>query len=528
MLLLAAGLPAYQDMTARSGIGFRHDKSGTPNKYLIESVGGGVAMLDYDNDGLLDLYFVNGARLLPNMKAGQPADKTDPRFWNRLYRNVGGFRFEDVTEKAGLRGESYGMGAAAADYDGDGDMDLYVTGIGGNQLYRNRGDGTFEDVTRKAGARGSGWSSSAGWIDYDGDGRQDLIVLRYVQWDYEPDIWCGARQLRSYCHPDQFKPIAHLVYRNRGDGTFEDATEKAGWAKAEGKGLGIAFEDFDRDGRPDVVVANDSVAQQLFFNLGGGRFEERGLDSGMAYDDDGHSYGGMGIDAADYDNDGWPDVFINALAQQRYALYRNTKAMFEYASPSTNIAAITRMNSGWGTKFIDFDNDGWRDIFVAQGHVMDNIEQTQPSIKYMEPPLLMRNLRGKFERVPVSIPPLAARGAAFGDLDNDGWQDVVINCNNGAAVVLRSVPPAEGANRWLGVDVGGAFGAVVRVRTPDGRVQSAMASTASSYLASNDPRVYFGVGAAASALSVEVRFSDGATRTAENVPANQVIQILRK
>ncbi|MBK5293048.1 MAG: CRTAC1 family protein [Acidobacteriia bacterium] len=529
---LAALLPVFEDATAASGVAFRHEKSGTSRKYLIESVSGGVGMIDYDGDGLLDLYFVNGAELKDPMKAGQMPGKTQPKYWNRLYRNRGSFRFEDVTEVAGVRGHGYGMGVAVGDYDGDGRPDLYVTGAGANILYRNRGNGTFEDVTGKAGVTGGGWSTSAAWVDYDSDGRLDLIVARYVKWDFEPDIWCGSRQqgYRSYCHPDQFQPVTHLVYRNRGDGTFEDATKKSGWGEAAGKGLGIAIGDFDRDARIDVVIANDSFPQQLFHNQGGGVFREIGLEAGIAYDDDGHTFGGMGVDFADYDNDLWPDIFINALAMQRYALFRNLKGRFEYASSNTGVGRITKLRSGWGAKFVDYDNDGSRDLFVAQGHVMDNIQLTQPSLQYLEPPLLMRNVGGKFEDVSavsgtVFGKKFGARGAAFGDLDNDGWVDVVMNCNDGAAVVLKN---RGNGNHWLAVDTSGAIGAQVRVVTEDGAEQQAMVSSSGSYLSSGDARVYFGLGAARQAKLLEVRWPSGAVTKLENVAGDRIVRVSRR
>jgi hypothetical protein len=527
-MLAAASLPVFEDITARSGVDFRHDKSGTSRKYLIESASGGVAMFDYDGDGLLDLYFVNGAALADPMKEGGVADKSAPRFWNRLYRNRGGGRFEDVTEKAGVRGRGYGMGAAAGDYDGDGRADLYVTNFGANILYRNRGDGTFEDATARAGVRAGGWSAGAAWVDYDHDGHLDLIVARYLTWDFEPDIWCGSRGEghRSYCHPNQFPPATHIVYRNRGDGTFEDATAKAGWSRSPGKGFGVAIGDYDRDGKVDIVVANDSYPQQLFRNLGGGRFEETGLDAGIAYDDDGRVYAGMGVDFADYDNDGWPDVFINALALQRYALYRNVKGVFEYVSTATGVGAITRMRSGWGARFLDYDNDGWRDLFVAQGHVMDNIALTQPAVRYREPLLLMRNLGGRFADVSASSGdafqrPLAARGAAFGDLDNDGWIDVAVNCNDGPAVILRN-RGAPGAH-WLMVDA--PIGSLVRVVDASGREQHAMASAAGSYLSSNDPRVHFGLGTAARVTLIEVVTPGGRVARRTDLEADRVIRL---
>ena len=536
-MLLASALPVFEDVTARTGIGFRHNSSKTTRKYLIESVSGGVAMLDYDGDGRLDLYFVNGAALGDPMKAGAAPDKSAPQFWNRLYRNHGDGTFRDATEPAGVRGRGYGMGAAAGDYDNDGRTDLYVTNFGSNILYRNKGDGAFEDVTSKAGVSAGGWSSSAAWVDYDHDGRLDLIVARYVQWDFEPDAWCGARAegRRSYCHPDRFSPLTHIVYRNRGDGTFEDATRAAGWGGATGKGLGIAIADYDRDGRIDVAVANDSWPQQLFRNLGGGRFEETALSAGVAYDDDGRTYAGMGIDFADYDNDGWPDLFVNALAMQRYALYRNNKGLFEYASNSAGVAAITQLHSGWGARFLDYDHDGWKDLFVAQGHVMDDIAFSQPQVRYLERLLLMHNAGGRFEDVSARTGdaftrPLAARGAAFGDLDNDGWIDVAVNCNNGAPVILRNRGLASGGH-WLMVETVGTrgnrdgIGARVRIATPDGREQHATVSTAGSFLSASDKRVHFGLGAQSKVALLEVVWSSGVVQRLKDVATDRVVKV---
>jgi hypothetical protein len=533
-LLAAAELPTYEDVTAQSGITFRHDSSKTTRKYLIESVSGGVATLDYDNDGRLDLYFVNGAKLDDPMKAGALPDKTLEKFWNRLYRNLGNGKFEDVTAKAGVAGKGYGMAASAGDFDSDGHTDLYVTNFRANILYRNRGDGTFEDVTMKAGVAAEGWSSSAAWVDFDHDAKLDLIVARYVRWDFEPDLWCGSHNEghRSYCHPDKFQPISHIVYRNKGGGAFEDVTAASGWKDSPGKGLGIVIADYDRDGRIDVAVANDSFPQQLFRNLGGGRFTESGLNTGIAYDDDGRVFAGMGIDFADYDNDGWPDLFVNALALQGYALFHNRKGLFDYVSRESGVTSISRLRSGWGTRFVDFDNDGWKDLFVAQGHVMDNIALTQPSIRYMEPPLLMRNVLGKFVETrngDVSQRPLAARGAAFGDLDNDGWIDIAINCSNGAPVILRN--RGGNGNHWLMVTLTGTrsnrdgIGSKVRVVTADGREQHATASTSGSYAASNDRRVHFGLGTASNVKLLEITWPSGLVQRLENVAADQILQV---
>ncbi len=535
-LAAGASLPVFEDVTARTGIAFRHDKSGTSRKYLIESVSGGVAMLDYDGDGWLDLYFVNGARFSDPMKAGAVPDKSDPKYWNRLYRNRHDGTFEDVTEKAGVRGIAYGMGAAAGDFDSDGHVDLYVTGFPRNTLYRNRGDGTFEDVTEKAAVAGGGWSTSAAWIDFDNDGRLDLIVCRYLKWDFEPDLWCGARApgYRSYCHPDQFPPITPLVYRNLGAGRFEDVTAKAGFGNAPGKGLGIAINDFDRDGRVDVVIANDSYPQQLFRNLGNGTFREMGLEAGIAYDDEGHTYAGMGVDFADYNHDGWPDVIIDSLATQRYALYRNDKGSFDYASPAMGVATITKMRSGWGMKFLDYDNDGWPDVLVAQGHVMDNIQLTQPALRYLEPLLLMRNLQGRFADVSAQSGDAfsaahSARGAAYGDLDNDGWIDVAINCNNSPPVILKN--KGGNGNHWITIRTRGAasnrdgIGAKVRIAPEGGPEQHALVSTAGSYLASNDPRVHFGLGVAARIKLIEIKWPSGVVQRVENVQADRIVEV---
>ncbi|MCC6536174.1 MAG: CRTAC1 family protein [Bryobacterales bacterium] len=497
---------------------------------------GGVAMLDYDNDGRLDLFFVNGAEIKDPMPAGEEPAKTQPKYWNRLYRNTGDWNFADVTEKAGLAGRYFGMGAAAGDFDNDGFTDLYVTNVGRNLLYRNQGDGTCADVTEKSGAAGSGWSAGAAFVDYDRDGDLDLFVSRYVEWSFAMDIHCGERKpgLRSYCHPDQFKPITHLLYRNNGDGTFTDVSKPAGLAAHPGKGLGVAVNDYDLDGWPDILVANDSFPQQLFRNGGDGTFTEVALDLGAAYDDDGHTYGGMGLDFQDYDNDGRPDIFINSLARQRYALYRNNRTSFDYATGATGLGSATLMHSGWGARFVDYDNDGWKDLFVAQGHVMDNIELTQPNLRYLEPPLLLRNLNGKFRDIsanagPAFAQPLAARGAAFGDLDNDGRIDVAINNNNRPAALLRNSTPDRA--HWLAIRLRGVksnragIGARIRVSMEGGPTQHLFVSAAGSYLSSSDTRAHFGLGAATAANEIIVEWPSGATSKRENIAANQTLEI---
>jgi hypothetical protein len=510
-------------------VSFRHQASKTSEKYLPESMGSGVAVLDYDGDGLLDLFFVNGAVLkAPTGPSDQP-EKTSPQYWNRLYRNTGGFRFSDVTERAGLRGDGYGMGVATGDFDDDGRTDLYVTSLYRNHLYRNNGDGTFGDVTKAAGVGLSGWPTGAAFVDVDGDGDLDLFVARYLDWDFSKNIWCGSRQpgYRSYCHPDQFTAVSHALLLNNGDGRFSDASEKSGIARAKGKGLGVAINDFDGDGRPDIFVANDSVAQQLFHSQGNGEFKEMALDAGLAYDDDGKSFAGMGADFRDYDNDGRPDIFVNALALQRYALFRNTGKLFEYHSGPSGLGQISRLRSGWGAGLLDYDNDGWRDLFVAQGHVMDNIELTQPRLRYLEPLMLLRNEAGKFIDVSnqsgeVFARALAGRGAAFADLDNDGWVDIVLNVNDGPAVVLRN-QGITGRN-WLTVDTGVMPGAKVRVRTAGG-VQLGYATTSGSYLSASDPRLHFGLGTHQAVSEVEVEWPGGRSTRMRDVAPNRILRV---
>ncbi len=529
-------LPIFRDVTARSRIDFHCQGSPTSQKYLIETMPAGVAMFDYDGDGFLDLYFVNGAKLDDPMPPGHAPDKSDPRFWNRLYHNNGDGTFTDVTERAGLRGHSYGMGVATGDYNNDGHVDVYVTNFGRNILYRNNGDGTFTDVTEKAGVGGGGWSSSACFVDYDNDGWLDLIVTRYMQWDFAQNIWCGPREpgYRGYCHPAMFKKATHLVYHNNGDGTFTDVSQECGIGNVPGYGLGIAFNDYDRDGWPDILIANDNIPEQLFHNLGNGKFEEVALKLGLAYDEDGRTFSGMGVDFADYDNDGWPDVVIGTLANEKYALFHNVKGSFEYASGAVGVARISSTHSGWGLKFIDYDNDGWKDLFVAQAHVMDNIELSSPSLRYQEQMLLMRNNRGRFEDVSaLSGDPfrqrLTARGVAFGDLDNDGNIDVAISCLNGPAVILRN----EGGtgNHWLIVNTIGTvsnrdgIGARIRVVGESGFEQYGIVSTAGSYQSASDKRVHFGLGPDKAAKLVEIQWPSGIVQQLENVRAGQILDV---
>ncbi|HEV2802010.1 MAG TPA: CRTAC1 family protein [Pyrinomonadaceae bacterium] len=535
----------FTDATTAARIDFKHAASVTSRKYLLESMGAGVALLDYDNDGRLDIYFTNGARLEDPMPAADARpDKRDARFWNRLYRQRADSTFEDTTERAGVRGFGYDMGAAAGDFDSDGYADLYVTAYGANILYRNRRDGTFEDVTRKLNVAGGGWSTSAGWLDYNNDGRLDLFVARYMDWDFaRGDLYCGEMRpgFRAYCHPDNFKGAANILYRQRTDGTFEDVTTAAKLADPQGKGLGVAFADFDGDGLTDIIVANDSVRQSLYHNRGDGTFEDVALLAGVGYDENGKTFAGMGVDAADFDNDGRPDIFITALSNETYPLYHNTGEMsFNYVTQTSGVGRITQLYSGWGTRFLDADNDGWRDIFVAQGHVLDTIEKTTSYLKYKQTPLLMRGVPSAgavklhtFANVSATAgalfnQPYAARGAAFGDLDNDGDTDIVMAVTDGAPVLLRN----DGTkSHWLGITLAGTrshragTGARVVVTDATGRRQIFDANNSGSYLSSSDPRILVGLGAATGVSAIEVRWPSGQKQTVTKPEIDRYIVI---
>jgi len=524
----------FVDITAASGVNFDYQSSHTSKKYLIETMGAGVALFDYDNDGRLDIFLVNGTPLADPTPKGTIPQKSGPKYWNRLFHQKPDGIFEDVTEKAGLQGVGYGMGVAVGDYDNDGYEDLYVTAYGGNKLYHNNGDGTFTDVTAKAGVAAAGWSSSAAWVDLDGDGYLDLIVLRYVQWDFD-DIWCGEHRegYRAYCHPDYFKPITPLVYHNNGDGTFTEVSSKIGLDKP-GKGLGIALADYDRDGHIDVFVANDSMVEYLYHNKGNGTFEEVGLLSGVAADSDGRTYAGMGVDFADYDNDGWPDLVVTDLANQRYALYHNNRdGSFTYTSMNSGIGQMTMTHSGWGVRFLDYDNDGWKDLLIAQGHDLDTIELNFPNLRYREPMLLARNTGKGFVDVSsqsgtVFQKPWVARGMAIGDLDNDGRLDAVVTTNDGPAHILHNETPSQ--NHWLLLNLVGhrsnrdAIGANVELETPAGN-QYATVTTTGSYLSSSDKRVHFGLGKNAYASKIVIRWPSGIVQTLSEVKADQILKI---
>lgn len=528
------GAAKFIDVSSALGLNFEYLASHTSRKYLIETMGSGVALFDYDNDGRLDIFAVNGAPLSDPTPKGTIPQKTGPKYWNRLYHQRPDGTFEDVTEKAGLQGVGYGMGVAVGDYDNDGYQDLYVTAYGGNRLYHNNGDGTFTDVTEKAGVGGSGWSTSAAWVDLDGDGLLDLVVLRYLQWDFD-DIWCGEHRegYRAYCHPDAFPAIAPLVYHNDGNGHFTEISHQLGLAQP-GKGLGIAIADYDRDGHIDIFVANDSMPEFLYHNKGNGTFEEVGLSSGVAVDGEGHTYAGMGVDFADYNNDGLPDLVVTDLASQMYALYRNNgDGTFTYDSYPSGVGRMTMSHSGWGVRFFDYDNDGWKDLLITQGHDLDTIQLTVPNLRYRETMLLARNTGNGFVDVSADAGSVfqkawVGRGLAIGDIDNDGRLDAVVTGNDGAFYVLHN--STETKNHWLTLELVGhksnrdAIGAEVKVITPKG-LQMATVTTAGSYLSSSDKRVHFGLGTQTVVETIEIRWPSGIRQTIKNVAADQILKI---
>ena len=524
----------FVDITEKAGVHFLDQAQHTTRKYLIETMGSGVALFDCDNDGRLDLYLVNGAPISDPEPKGSIPRKTGPESWNRMYRQKPDGTFEDITEKSGLKGVGYDMGVAVADYDNDGYEDVFVTGYGGNRLYHNNGDCTFTDVTDKAGVGGSGWSTSAAWVDLDNDGLLDLVVLRYVKWDWE-DVWCGEHRegYRNYCHPDIFEAIPMLVYHNDGNGHFTEVSHKLGLDKPA-KALGIAIADYDRDGRIDLYIANDSMPEFLFHQKADGSFEEVGLESEVAVNSEGQTYAGMGVDFADYDNDGWPDIVVTDLANQRYAAYHNNHdGTFDYASNVNGIGAMTLLHSGWGLRFLDYDNDGWKDLLIAQGHDMDNIELVSPQLHYREPMLLARNTGKKFVDVSSISGDLfkkawVGRGMAIGDLDNDGRIDAVVTTNGGPAYILHNETVT--GNHWITLRLTGhksnrdGIGAVVKLTTTQGS-QWATVTTSSGYLSASDPRVHFGLGLSAVADRIEIRWPSGIMQTLTNVKGDRQVQV---
>jgi hypothetical protein len=514
------------DVNLPHGIDFTLQNSPTPQKYLIETMPGGVALLDYNNDGLLDIFLVNGGRITNPVQMPENFDRQNPRYWNRLYRQNKDGSFTDVTQQAGLANAgdgNYGMGVAVGDYDNDGYPDLFVTNYGKNILYHNNGDGTFTDVTAKAGVAGGGWSVSAGFFDYDNDGKLDLFVTRYMDWDTKHNKDCGGNY-HTYCPPEEFPATTNFLYHNNGDGTFTDVSQRSGIAAKKGRALGVAFADYDEDGFTDIFVANDGMQQYLFHNNGNGTFTELGLDAGAALSADGRRLSGMGVVFQDYDNDGRPDVIVTELPREIYGVYHNDGGgSFSYRSLETGLGVLSSGSSGWGVGLEDFDNDGWKDLFVAQGHVLDNVEHIDPSLHYLELPLVAMNHNGRFERVDSgSTTPVAGRGAAFGDLNNDGWEDVVMTYLGGHPQVFLN---HGGKLHWLVISLRGTrsnrdgFGARVKVNG-----QTRFATSAGSYASASDKRLHFGLGAAESA-KVEVLWPSGVHQTLNDVHVDQFLEV---
>jgi enediyne biosynthesis protein E4 len=515
----------------RSGIQWTHTSGKSPEHYLPETTGAGCAFLDYDNDGWMDIYFVNSGKcdfFNPN-----------PPLRNALYHNNRDGTFTDITEKAGVAGGGYGQGVAVGDYDGDGFPDLYVTQYGRNILYHNNGDGTFTDVTAKAGVAAPGWSSSAVWFDYDNDGKLDLFVCQFVEFSKEKNKDCrtGEDAKRGYCIPHVYRPTASWLFHNNGDGTFSDVSKASGIAAHLGKAWGVVATDINNDGRIDLFVANDTVANFLFENRGGGQFDEIGEPAGIAYSADGRPRSGMGVDSADFDQDGWMDLFVANVDHEMYSLYRNNHdESFDDRADATGIANATRLMSGWGLKFFDFDNDGNLDLLLANGNPDDLIEQIHPQVKYEEPPLLFRGTGKGFQNIseqsgPIFSQPLSARGMAIGDFNNDGAIDVLISVNNAAPVLLRNNVGAQ--NHWLGIKLVGkksnidAVGARITYQAQDLK-RSRMKVGGGSYLSDHDPRIVLGIGKRTKIDWLEIKWPmpSGATERFTDLPLDRYVTIV--
>ena len=510
-----------------SGITWVHNNAHSSERYLPETVGAGCAFFDYDNDGWMDIYLVNSG----------PSDFFKPTtlLKNALYRNNHDGTFTDVTAKAGVAGGTFGMGAAAADFDGDGWVDLFVTAYGRNMLYRNNGDGTFTDVTAKAGLRSPGWSTCAVWFDFDNDGKLDLFVSSFVLYDKTAqNLYCtDESKRRYYCVPRFFKPQASQLFRNNGDGTFTDVSKESGIANSLGKSFGAVATDVNNDGLMDLFVANDTMPNFLFINKGNGKFEEVGLMAGVAYSDAGSPRSGMGVDAADYDGDGWQDLFVANIDQEFFSLYHNQKDLI-FTDELGEIGPSTQLLSGWGLKFFDYDDDGDVDLLLANGHPDDLIEMRAARVKYKEPILMFENVGGRYKDVSAQsgaafAKDYPARGMAVGDYDNDGDLDLLISNNGEAPVLLRN----EGGNRghWLGLQLvatksnPAGVGASITWRA-GGVTRRRLKTSGGSYLASHDPREILGVGAATKIEAVEVRWPSGKVDKLTNLPMNTYIKVV--
>jgi enediyne biosynthesis protein E4 len=524
----------FENITAKSGVNFITRNSPTPNKNQIETMVAGVALLDYDGDGWLDIYLVNGAAI-PSLQ------KESPAYWNRLYHNNHDGTFTDVTERAGVAGAGYGMGVAVGDYDNDGRPDIFLANVTGNQLFHNNGDGTFTDVTAKAGLAGAEmngkkmWSVGGGWFDYNNDGKLDLFVVNYCVWEVNKDPYCHVKSgVRGYCHPKLYTPLHNSLYRNNGDGTFTDVSQETGISSHMGKGMSVSFADYDGDGYLDAFVANDTTPGFLFHNLGGKKFEEVGNQAGVAYAPDGAALSGMGSDFKDVNNDGRPDIWYTAVEHETFPLLINQgNGEFDDLTHASGLDA-TREMSGWGNGIFDFDNDGWKDLFVARANVLDNISELG-NRKYPEPNSLFRNLgNGKFAETGPSAGPdfqeeAAHRGIAFGDLFNDGRIDAVVTVLGGTVEILRNI--SETGNHWILLKLVGktsnrmGIGAQIHIDTEDGASQWNEATTAVGYTASSDSRVHFGLGKNRLIKDVEIRWPSGIKQVLHEVAADQILTV---
>jgi Flp pilus assembly protein TadD len=538
-----AGKPAsslalirFRNVAEQARLDFVLSNDASPRKYQVETMSGGVAAFDYDNDGWTDVYFVNGAEL-PAMK------KSSPKFWNRLYRNNRDGTFVDVTEKAGVKGEGYSMGVAATDYDNDGDQDLFVAGVNRNILFRNDGKGRFDDVTEKAGLtgvdpqRGKMWAVASAWLDYDNDGDLDLFVANYCKWTPESDPYCGATKegWRTYCFPDRYEGLPNQLFRNNGDGTFADVSSQSGVAKHIGKGMGVAFADYDEDGFVDVFVANDTLPNFLFRNNGRGGFEEVGLTAGVAVNDSGRPVSSMGVDFRDYDNDGSPDLIVSALEGETYPLFRNLgKGFFADATWQSGLGAETVKRSGWGLGLFDFNNDGFKDLFTANAHVNDNIELYNNQT-YRQPNSVYAGagggafLEASREAGADFQIKRAHRGCAFADFDNDGRVDVVTTSLNEPVELFRNESARE--SHWLAIKLIGVksnrdgIGAKIKLVRADGDVQFNQITTSAGYASSSDLRAHFGLGEKKNVKLIEIRWPSGATQRLKEVAADRLITV---